>query len=100
MPWQPDEVVALRNRLGLNRSQFARLVGVELRTVVRWETGNVRLSGPPEAVLSAIRASLDEQVHTAEQVKALVGFLVGAAALGGLAFLIGKLLEDMARRRA
>ena len=45
----PAEVLALRQRLGLTRPQFARLLGVVASTVFRWESGERNVSGDPAA---------------------------------------------------
>lgn len=36
---RPNEVLAIRRRLGLTQIEFARAVGVSRVTVVCWETG-------------------------------------------------------------
>ena len=45
----PAEVFALRQRLGLTRPQFARLLGVVASTVFRWESGERNVSRGPAA---------------------------------------------------
>lgn len=74
----------------MNRAQFARLCGVDARTVVRWETpGGPRPTGAAYAVMTAIREKLDADPKGASRV---IKFLVGAAAVGGLAYVLLKLL--------
>lgn len=87
--WNADAVRALRERLGLDQSSFARLIGVDARTTCRWEAGTARPTGAAEAVLNGIRESLDQE-RSAEVVEQLVK----AAAIGGLAYLIFKLLSE------
>ena len=65
-PPSPDQVRALRARLGLTQTQFARRFGFTLDTVQQYEQGRRRPSGPastllrvietdPEAVVRALR---------------------------------------------
>ena len=65
-PPSPDQVRALRARLGLTQAQFARRFGFTLDTVRQYEQGRRRPSGPastllrvseadPEAVVRALR---------------------------------------------
>jgi putative transcriptional regulator len=65
-PPSPDQVRALRARLGLTQAQFARRFGFTLDTVQQYEQGCRRPSGPastllrvietdPEAVVRALR---------------------------------------------
>ncbi|MCA9650879.1 MAG: helix-turn-helix domain-containing protein [Myxococcales bacterium] len=84
------EVKALRSRLHMSRAQFARLCGVDSRTVVRWETPDgPRPTGAAQAVMAAIQEKLDSDPGS---VKRVVKFLAGAAAVGGLAYVMLKLL--------
>ncbi len=90
--WTSAEIQALRVRLGLDPAGFAKLVGVDARTVSRWELGIARPTGAAEAVLSALREKLDKDPAKAEKV---IAFIVGAAAVGGLAYLLIKLLDEV-----
>ncbi|MEX1362071.1 MAG: hypothetical protein AB1Z98_03045 [Nannocystaceae bacterium] len=84
------EVQRLRKRLQMTRAQFARLCGVDARTVVRWETPDgPRPTGAAAAVMTAIQEKLDADPGDAKKV---VRFLAGAAAVGGLAYVLLKLL--------
>lgn len=84
------DIEGLRTRLKMNRSQFAKLCGVDARTVIRWETPDgPRPTGASHAVLSAIREKLDADPGNAARV---TKFLAGAAAVGGLAYVLLKLL--------
>ncbi len=69
---------------------FAKLVGVDARTVLRWEAGQVHPTGAAEAVLNGLREKLNKDPQVAEQVIAL---LLGTAAVGGLAYLLVRLLD-------
>ncbi len=58
--------------------------------MVRWETpGGPRPTGAAHAVMAAIREKLDADPGNASRV---IKFLVGAAAVGGLAYVLLKLL--------
>ncbi len=90
--WTPERIRQLRQRLGLDQAHFARLLGVDPRTVSRWETGAVKPSGAAEAVLNGLGESLDDDPKVAEQI---IAFVVGAAAVGGLAYLVKKLIDNL-----
>ncbi len=84
------DVEGLRTRLKMNRSQFAKLCGVDARTVMRWETpGGPRPTGAAHAVMTAISEKLDADPASA---KRIIKFLATAAAVGGLAYVLLKLL--------
>jgi hypothetical protein len=74
----------------MDPASFARLVGVDARTVLRWEAGLVHPTGAAEAVLNGLREKLNKDPEVAEQV---IGLLLGAAAVGGLAYLLVRLLD-------
>jgi putative transcriptional regulator len=80
-----------RARLKLTQPAFAQLIGVDLRTVIRWEMGTATPSGPGAAVLTGLQASLKNAAGNADSI---VDILVKAAAIGGLAYLLMTLLED------
>ena len=61
----PDSISAVRARLGLSQTQFARAFGISLDTLQNWEQGRRKPTGPakvllkvaamhPEAVLEAV----------------------------------------------
>jgi len=91
-----QEVSRLRAELGLDRAAFSRLLGVDVRTVTRWETTGPFPAGPSAALLAAFRESLDRRPT---QAQSIVQVLAGAAALGGLAYLVIKLLDDATEPR-
>ncbi|MBI4438174.1 helix-turn-helix domain-containing protein [Candidatus Uhrbacteria bacterium] len=90
--WNAQDVRDLRQHLDLDVASFARLVGVDARTVTRWEAGIARPTGAAEAVLNGLREKLAKDPSTA---KAVIAVLVGAAAVGGLAYLLVKLLDKI-----
>lgn len=47
----PNEIVAIRQCLGLTQEQLERALGVGAKTVVRWERGTVRQSKAIDAIL-------------------------------------------------
>ena len=87
--WDAKRIRALRKRLGLDPAAFGRLVGADVRSVYRWEAGPIRPTGAAEAVLNGI----DESLKSSDNVSEIIQVLVGAAAIGGLAFLLVKLLS-------
>lgn len=63
----PEEVKAIRARLGMSQATFARAFGIDINTVQQYEQGRRRPSGPasillhvisrePEAVMRALAA--------------------------------------------
>jgi len=47
-------VRAIRRKSGLSQSQFAALIGVNLRTLQNWEQGRTRPTGPARAFLRIV----------------------------------------------
>ena len=58
-PPSPDQVRALRAKLGLSQAQFARRFGFTLDTVQQYEQGRRRPSGPASTLLRVIEADPD-----------------------------------------
>jgi putative transcriptional regulator len=48
------EVRAIRERTSLSQSEFARLIGVSVKTLQNWEQDRRRPTGPAAALLSII----------------------------------------------
>lgn len=92
--WSASEVAALRNELRLDPAEFARLCGVDVRTVSRWELGESRPTGASEAVLDGVRHAL---VVGQSQKSDMIALLARALAVGGLAYLLAQLLADPPR---
>jgi putative transcriptional regulator len=59
----PDQVRALRARLGLTQVQFARRFGFTLDTVQQYEQGRRRPSGPASTLLRVIEADPEAVVR-------------------------------------
>jgi len=51
----PDEIVAIRTRLGLSQAAFEQLLGVGAKTVVRWEKGTVFQNKATDQLLRVLR---------------------------------------------
>ena len=49
-----DSEIAARAGTGLSQAQFAKLIGVSLRTLQEWEQGRKRPSGPAAALLRLV----------------------------------------------
>lgn len=47
-------VPTIRRKSGLSQSQFAALIGVNLRTFQNWEQGRTRPTGPARALLRIV----------------------------------------------
>ena len=50
-PMRPDEVRAVRYKLGLSQSEFALMIGISLATLQAWEDGRHAPDGPAQARL-------------------------------------------------
>lgn len=90
--WTADQIRQFRLRLGLEVAGFAKAMGVDVRTVYRWENGTARPSGAVEAVMNGLREKLQKDPNASD---AVIKFIVAAAAVGGLAYLIVKLLDSI-----
>jgi putative transcriptional regulator len=44
----------MRRSAGVSQAQFARLIGVPVRTVQNWEQGRTRPAGPARALLKIV----------------------------------------------
>lgn len=63
----PDEVKAIRTRLGLTQPEFERLLGVGKNTVVRWERGTVPQSAATDSLLRLIERFPENAPFLAER---------------------------------
>ncbi|MFC2079493.1 helix-turn-helix domain-containing protein, partial [Candidatus Bipolaricaulota bacterium] len=97
MNWDRARINNIKTRLGISRSEFARLLGVDSRTVYRWETGESSPKGSAEAVLLGIEEALKSQPDGLKDALASIGAM---AAIGGLGFMIYKLIELLAGNEA
>ena len=69
-PPSPDQVRALRAKLGLTQAQFARRFGFALDTVQQYEQGRRRPSGPASTLLRVIEADPEAVVRALRVCKA------------------------------
>lgn len=53
---EPD-VRAIRDAAGISQSQFAKLIGVNLRTLQNWEQRRTRPTGPARALLKIVASN-------------------------------------------
>ena len=51
VPMRPEEVRAVRYKLGQSQSEFALMIGVTLSTLQAWEDGRHVPDGPAQALL-------------------------------------------------
>jgi len=93
MEWSIERIPQMRDRLGLSRAEFAKLLGVDARTVYRWESGESSPTGPAEAVLLGIDQALKAPPDGLTSALSALGAM---AAIGGLGFMIYKLIEMLA----
>jgi transcriptional regulator with XRE-family HTH domain len=90
MKWNSVTVRNMRQRLNLSQADFAKLLGVDVRSVSRWETGNSIPTGAAEEILTGLKEKLDGDPDSAQQI---IGAIAAAIAIGGLAYLVIKLLD-------
>ena len=55
--FSPPNVKAIREKMGLSQSQFAALMGVNLRTLQNWEQGRRTPNGPALALLKVAKSN-------------------------------------------
>lgn len=53
-----DAIYLLREKLGLSEADFASLIGVDTRSVRRWEAGEASPSGSSEGVLLGLEDAI------------------------------------------
>ena len=83
----PQEIRAVRERMALSSNAFAALLGVEGRTVRRWEDGTRDIPGPVVKFLglAAIVGRIGEAVAGAKLSDAAAGLVNEAERLAGCA---------------
>ena len=86
----PAEVLAVRDRLGLNQTQLAQLLGVHPLTVSKWERGLLDPSPHQETMLRSFRKAAKNPDIGEEVAKALVVAGVAVALLVLLEAAFGK----------
>jgi putative transcriptional regulator len=58
-PSEPDDVSAIRHRLGLSQAQFAARFGFSVETIRNYEQGHRRPTGPARVLLRVIASEPD-----------------------------------------
>ena len=56
-PPAPDEIVAIRTALGMTQAALADTLGVNSRTVQKWELGETKVSKPTWMTIQALQAA-------------------------------------------
>ena len=95
MKWTPTEIKAFRKQLNLNQTDFAKLLGVDARSVARWEAGTSHPTGAAEAILTGLREKIRKDPDTLDTILEIIGT---AIAVGGLAYLLVKLFDYVTER--
>src|SRR5689334_23157085 len=62
----PAELIGVRTRFGLGRESFARLLGVAVASIHRWERGDTGPTGPVLQFYRAAKSALDRGVPREE----------------------------------
>jgi len=86
-----DDFRRMRERLNLNKKQFALLVGVDVRSVHRWESGAYKPTGTAKSLLVALWNTLGK-LDDDERIRKLNADIERALEYGGLQSFIEKLL--------
>ena len=94
--WNSESVIEIRKRLKLDHAGFAKLLGVDTRSVNRWETGKNQTTGSAGDILSGIKEKLDKDPDSTNKVLKLIH---SAVSMGGLAYLVFKLLDSITEKR-
>ena len=54
---ETTDVLAIRRAANLSQPRFAKLIGVNLRTLQNWEQGRTRPTGPARALLKIVASN-------------------------------------------
>lgn len=84
-----ERTKALRNALDLSRVKFARILGTDVRTVMRWETSRSIPRGCALAVMVVFERSISQENNKNE----IIELIRETAAVGGLGLLIITLFD-------
>ena len=89
--FESDKIKPLREGLGLNVKEFAKLVGTTERSVTRWESGmeDKTIPGTAGEVLAALYQAL------AKWPNKMPRFVKETVAIGGLAYFMTRLLDNL-----
>lgn len=84
--------MTLRSKLNMTEEEFCRLLNIDLRTLRRWEAHQ---AGPAGAALQTL-AGLEEALRRhPERSDFLVEYIRSSSAVGGLAYLLVRLFDDL-----
>lgn len=84
---------AVQLGLGVTQAQLAPLIGVDVRTVVRWHTGEAMPRGAGWAILLALRSNLIKRPERTEALRKLVAEALPQRDV--LGFLLDRLLSTV-----
>lgn len=84
-------VLALRKELDLSLLGFSKLLNTDPRTLQRWENGQTTPSGTAQAVIAALTEALNTSPL---ERKATIEFIKNANAVGGISYILVKLLRS------
>jgi DNA-binding XRE family transcriptional regulator len=90
----PREIKAVRERLKLSQVDLARLIGVEARSVHRWESGKAEAGTTPCMLLAAFRDLLDDERRGETAAKLAKRFGEAGGLYSLLIYLIERESED------
>ena len=91
MTWSAAAVAELRSAFRMSRAEFASLIGVDTRSVSRWESDIARPTGAPKAVLVALREKL---ARSGAERDLFIDYVRKASGVGGLSYFLVRLLDD------
>lgn len=92
------DIQSMRDRMGLTKPEFAKLTGVDARTVYRWERGESKPKGGARSLLIGLQIV----AHGAREPSATDCVLkeIGQiAAVGGPGFLVVRLAQVLASQQ-
>jgi transcriptional regulator with XRE-family HTH domain len=100
-----DEIRSLRLRLGMEGTQFAQMLGVNVVTLYRWESAGARevAIDPRSLQILAVTKQRIEQKRSSETThlgKTIISALVAGGGLAGLFYLLSEVLEPSPVRRS
>lgn len=88
--WTSENIKKFRKELRLNQNQFAILLGVDTRSVNRWESGNSIIGSSAFCIISGINEFLIKNPDSKEKV---INFINRCVSIGGLSYMILSLLD-------
>jgi transcriptional regulator with XRE-family HTH domain len=94
MSFDSSKVIRLREALCLDQKEFAKLMSVSDRTVIRWEAGSpAQIPGTAGHVLSAFHHALEKHGEK------FVMFINESTPIGGLAYVMTRLITKLIERQ-